>query len=209
SDFAEKQFKQQLSNIPDVGGVLFAGLQARNVRIWLNAKALEANQLSPADVAQAIQNQHAELPAGYITSHLIELNVRTMGEAYTLRDFEKLLIAERAGRQVLLRDVATVQDGLEDRRSLARFNREPAIGLGVRKAVGGNLVAVCENVKERLPELKRTLPEGIEVNVPIDYSLFVRENVSELRLTLLLGIVLTAVVCFLFLGSAGTTLHIC
>src|SRR5207249_8364727 len=81
--------------------------------------------------------------------------------------------------------------------------------VGVRKSIGGNLVAVCENVKKELPRLKKMLPEGVELSVPVDYSLFVRENVEELKLTLFLGIVLTAVVCFLFLGSVGTTLNIC
>src|SRR5262249_44947536 len=118
-------------------------------------------------------------------------------------------VAERDGQPVYLGDIAAVEDGLEDRRSLARYNRMPAVAVGVRKAIGGNLVAVCENVKREIPRLKRTLPEGVELHVPVDYSLFVRENVEELRLTLFLGIVLTAVVCFLFLGSLGTTINIC
>src|SRR3989440_1229174 len=85
----------------------------------------------------------------------------------------------------------------------------PAVAVGVRKAVGGNLVAVCENVKKELPRLRKTLPPGVELHVPVDYSLFVRENVEELKLTLFLGIALTAGVCFLFLGSIGTTVNIC
>jgi HAE1 family hydrophobic/amphiphilic exporter-1 len=209
SDFAEKQFKPLISNTPEVGGVLFGGLQSRNIRIWVDAAKLRGFGLSASDVAAAIQAQHAELPAGQVISNRIEINVRSMGEAYTKEEFEKLLLFRKDNQQVLLGQVATIQDGLEDRRSFARFNRQPAVAIGVRKAIGGNLVAVCENVKSRLPDLKRTLPEGMELNVPVDYSLFVRENVNELRLTLVLGVILTAVVCFLFLGSAGTTLNIC
>jgi multidrug efflux pump subunit AcrB len=85
----------------------------------------------------------------------------------------------------------------------------PAVAVGVLKSIGGNLVAVCENVKKELPRLRRMLPRDVDLHIPVDYSLFVRENVDELRLTLFLGIVLTAVVCFLFLGSLGTTLNIC
>src|SRR5256714_8012061 len=209
SDFAEKEFKQQLAALPDVGGVQFAGLQARNIRIWVDRDKLSSYNLSADDVKNAIQQQHAELPAGYIKSNRVEFNLRTMGEAYSLEEFRKLLLAQRNGQQIYLGDVATVEDGLEDRRSLARFNRMPAVAVGVRKAIGGNLVAVCENVKKDLPRLRRMLPPGVEMNVPVDYSLFVRENVNELKLMLFLGIVLTAVVCFLFLGSIGTTLNIC
>ncbi|HXG11580.1 MAG TPA: efflux RND transporter permease subunit [Gemmataceae bacterium] len=209
SDFAEKEFKQQIAAIPEVGGVLFGGLQARNIRIWLYADKLAGYNLTAEDVLNAIQRQHSEMPAGYIKSHQVEFNLRTMGEAYSVQEFEKLLIAERQGQPIYLGDVAAIEDGLEDRRSLARYNRMPAVAIGVRKAIGGNLVAVCENVKKELPRLRRTLPEGVELHVPVDYSLFVRQNVDELRLTLFLGIVLTAVVCFLFLGSLGTTINIC
>jgi multidrug efflux pump subunit AcrB len=209
SDFAEKEFKQQIAAIPEVGGVQFGGLQARNVRIWIDRDKLTSYNLAADDVKAAIQKQHAELPAGYIKSNLVEFNLRTMGEAYSIEEFRKLVVAQRGGQQILLEDVATVEDGLEDRRSFARYNRMPAVAVGVRKAIGGNLVAVCENVKNELPRLKKMLPPGVELHVPVDYSLFVRENVEELKLTLFLGIVLTAGVCFLFLGSIGTTINIC
>jgi HAE1 family hydrophobic/amphiphilic exporter-1 len=209
SDFAEKEFKQQIAAIDGVGGVQFGGLQSRNVRIWVDSGKLAGFNLTAEDVIQAIQRQHAELPAGYIKSNLVEFNLRTMGEAYSLADFKKLRVDKGGSQPVYLEQLAVIEDGLEDRRSLARFNRLPAVAVGVRKAIGGNLVAVCENVKKELPRLKRLVPEGMDLNVSVDYSLFVRENVDELRLTLFLGIILTAVVCFLFLGSIGTTINIC
>ncbi len=209
SDFAEKEFKQQIAAIPDVGGIQFGGLQARNIRIWVDRDKLASYNLAADDVKAAIQRQHAELPAGYIKSNLVEFNLRTMGEAYSVEEFKKLLLVQRNNQPIYLGDVATVEDGLEDRRSFARFNRMPAVAVGVRKAIGGNLVAVCENVKRELPRLRKMLPKGVELNVPVDTSLFVRENVEELKLTLFLGIILTAGVCFLFLGSLGTTINIC
>ena len=209
TDFAEKEFKQQLAALPDVGGIQFAGLQARNIRIWIDRDKLSSYNLAADDVKNAITQQHAELPAGYIKSNLVEFNLRTMGEAYSIDEFKKLLIAQRGSEAIYLGDVATVEDGLEDQRSLARFNRMPAVAVGVRKAIGGNLVAVCENVKKSIPRLQRLLPPGVELHVPVDTSLFVRENVEELKLTLILGILLTAFVCYVFLGSLGTTINIC
>jgi multidrug efflux pump subunit AcrB len=209
-DFAEKEFKQQIAAIADVGGVQFAGLRARNVRIWLDSTRLWGFNLTAAEIRDAIQKQHQELPAGTITSRSVEFNVRAMGEAYSLEEFNRILVARRKNQPVYLGDlVAAVEDGTEDERSIARYNGRPAVAVGVRKAIGGNLVAVCENVKKELPRLKRTLPPGVDLAVPIDYSLFVRENVDEMKLTLVLGVLLTAVVCFLFLGSLGTTLNVC
>jgi multidrug efflux pump len=209
SDYAEKELKPILSNLPDVGGVQFAGLRQPNIRIWLDAKAMESLQLTAADVQEAIQRQHIELPAGYINSEKVEINVRTVGEFTSVKDFERLLVTQRGNQPIYLGQIAKVEYGSQDIRSLARYNRLPAIAVGVRKAIGGNLVNVCENVKNEMPHIKRTLPQGVELHVPVDYSLFVRENIQEMRLTLLLGVALTALVCFLFLGSLGTTLNIC
>jgi multidrug efflux pump subunit AcrB len=209
SDFAEKGFKERLATIPGVGGVQFGGLQSRNIRIWLDSEKLASFNLAVDEVLDSLKRQHAELPAGYLQSRLVELNVRTMGEAYSLKELENLVIAQKEGQPIRLSNVAVVEDGLEDKRSLARFNRMPAVAVGVRKAVGGNLVAVCENVKRAIPDLQKLLPQGVVLNVPVDYSLFIRENVAELQLTLILGILLTAIVCFLFLGSLGTTINIC
>ncbi|MFT3881965.1 MAG: efflux RND transporter permease subunit [Gemmatales bacterium] len=209
SDFAEKGFKERLATIHGVGGVQFGGLQSRNIRIWLDAEKLASYNLAVDEVLDSLKRQHAELPAGYLQSRLVELNVRTMGEAYSLKELENLVIAQKDGQPIHLNNVAVVEDGMEDKRSLARFNRMPAVAVGVRKAVGGNLVSVCENVKNALPELRKLLPPGVKLDIPVDYSIFVRENVAELQLTLVLGILLTAVVCFLFLGSLGTTINIC
>lgn len=209
SDFAEKEFKPLLSSIPDVGGVQFAGLQSRNVRVWVDAASLASYNLTVEDVQLAIQRQHAELPAGTLESRMMEANLRTMGEAYTIEDFGKIIVASRGGQQLQLQELAVIENGLEDRRSLARFNRLPAVAVGVRKAIGGNLVKVCENVKAKLSDLRRALPKGVQLDIPVDYSLFVRENVDELKLTLVLGILLTAGVCYLFLGSLSTTINIC
>src|SRR5438094_6424549 len=104
SDFAEKEFKQQIAAIPEVGGVQFGGLQSRNIRIWIDADKLQSYNLSADDVLAAVQRQHAELPAGYIKSNLIEFNLRTMGEAYTLGEFDKLLLAQRNGQQIYMKD---------------------------------------------------------------------------------------------------------
>ncbi|MCX7666396.1 MAG: efflux RND transporter permease subunit [Gemmataceae bacterium] len=209
SDYAERELKPQLTSLPDVGGIQFSGLRPRNLRIWLDSKKLETYNLDPADIRQAITAQHIELPAGYINSAQVELNVRTMGEFGSASEFEKLLIKNINGQNIYLGDIAKVEDGSEDIRTIARFNRLPAVAVGVRKAIGGNLVAVCEHVKNELPKIRRTLPEGVELNISVDSSTYVRENIAEMKLTLILGVILTAIVCFVFLGSMGLTVNIC
>ncbi|MFZ9824836.1 MAG: efflux RND transporter permease subunit, partial [Gemmataceae bacterium] len=101
SDFAEKELKQEIAAIPEVGGVQFAGLQARSVRIWVDRDKLRSFNLAADDIKQAISRQHAELPAGYIQSKMVEFNLRTMGEAYSIDEFKKLLVTQRNGQQIL------------------------------------------------------------------------------------------------------------
>lgn len=208
-DLAEKEIKPILSSLPGVGGVQFAGLQERNVRVHVDRDKLRQFNLSAEDVRLAIQRQHAELPAGYIKSRQVEFNLRVMGEAADIGELGRLIVSQKAGQTVRLEDVAVVADSTVDRRGLARYNRLPAVAIGVRKAIGGNLVAVCDAVRSELPQLRRLLPPGIDLAMPVDSSRFVRENIEELKLTLVLGVLLTAAVCYLFLGSLETTVNIC
>ena len=126
-----------------------------------------------------------------------------------LPELGRLIVSQKAGQTVRLEDVAVVADSTVDKRGLARYNRLPAVAIGVRKAIGGNLVAVCDAVRAEMPKLARLLPPGIDLAMPVDSSRFVRENIEELKLTLVLGVLLTAIVCYLFLGSLETTINIC
>src|SRR5262249_12032396 len=126
-------------------------------------------------------------------------------------DGQRFRLHRATGQVLKIKDVALIEDGLADNRSFARFNRETNVGVGVMRATGANVVEVCDEVKGRLPALRKMLPpdSGMEIGVSTDYSLFIKEDIAEVRNALLYGILLTAVVTFLFLGSVGTTLNVC
>jgi HAE1 family hydrophobic/amphiphilic exporter-1 len=201
--------KQQNETIPGCGGVMYGGLRPRTMRVWLDGEKLQAYNLDPLDVMRALRVEHVEKPAGYVQGKLRELNVRVMGEARDPAEFGKMPIVNREGQIIRLGDVAVIEDGLADRRAFARFNRQPNVGVGVMRATGANVVEVCDEVKRRLPALRKLLPPGVEVNISTDYSIFIKEDIAEVNNALLYGILLTAVVTFLFLGSIGTTLNVC
>src|SRR5205823_3568792 len=150
-----------------------------------------------------------EKPAGYLQSQTRELNVRVMGEARTPEEFKQIPIVNRGNQLVRLGDVAVVEDGLADRRAFARFNRQPNVGVGVMRATGANVVEVCDEVKRQLPLLRKQLPPDMEISISTDYSMFIKDDIDEVKQSLFFGIVLTAIVTFLFLGSIGTTLNVC
>lgn len=209
STFVDDHLKQQIETIPGVGGVMYGGLRPRNMRLWLDSARLQSYNLDALDVMRALRLEHVEKPAGYLQGNLRELNVRTMGEARNAEEFRQIPIVNRSGALIRIGDVAVVEDGLADRRSFSRFNREPNVGVGVMRATGANVVAVCNEVKRRLPGLRQTMPEGMEISISTDYSLFIVDDIEEVKQSLMFGIALTALVTFVFLGSMGTTLNVC
>ncbi|MBI3317780.1 MAG: efflux RND transporter permease subunit [Candidatus Omnitrophica bacterium] len=211
-DFVQNHLRDKFQTISGVGEVTLGGFLERNLRVWIDAEKLENLQLTVEDVIQAIQREHAELPAGRIETGQQEFNVRAMGEAATVEEFGEILISRRGGQPVYkaihLKEVATIEDGLADTRRIARILGKPAVGLGIRKQRGANEVAVAHEVLKRMKEVKKQLPEGIELGVNFDRTRFVEESIQELTFTLILSAVLTSLVCWLFLGSWSATFNI-
>ena len=104
--------------------------------------------------------------------------------------------------------MALVEDGFEDVRRISRVNGEPAQGMGIRKQRGANAVAVAQGVRRELDEIQKTLPEGMELGINFDSTQFIEESVHEIEFELLLSVLLTALVCWLFLGSLSRTLNV-
>jgi len=208
SDFARYRVKERLQTVPGVGEVQLGGSLERNVRIWVDAQKLDARGLTVTDVIGALQREHVELPAGRIETEGREVNVRVMGEALDLETLLGLLVREQDGQPVYLRDVALVEDGFEDVRRVTRVNGQPAQGLGIRKQRGANAVAVAQAVREELTQIQKDAPEGMEVGIRFDSTKFIEESVHEIEFELLLACILTAFVCWVFLGSLSSTMNV-
>ncbi|MCC6746791.1 MAG: efflux RND transporter permease subunit [Deltaproteobacteria bacterium] len=208
TDYARYRIKEKLQTVPGVGEVMLGGYLERNVRLWLDANRLNERGLTVTDVTTALRREHVELPAGRLETDAREVNVRVLGEALDLDALRRLVIREEAGRPIYLSDVALVEDGFEDERRFARVNGQPAQGMGIKKQRGANAVGVANGVKKLLTELQSTLPAGMQIGVNFDSTVYIRESVEEIRFELLLAVLLTAFVCWLFLGSLSSTLNI-
>ena len=212
TEYVQDHLKDQFQTVEGVGEIFLGGFVERNLRVWLDAQKLEAYQLTVQDVIEAIQREHAEMPAGRLETAKNEFNVRTMGEAMSVEEFGNIIISRRAGQPVykpiVLRELATIEDGLADVRRISRTMGKPTIGLGVRKQRGANAVAVARAVRKRLEEVKRYAPKGIDLAVVTDTTRFIEDSVNELTFTLVLSALLTSLVCWLFLGSWSATLNV-
>lgn len=208
ADYVRNVIRPQLQMIAGIGEIHVMGFRDRNVRVWYDASRLEAQGLTVLDVNRAIQREHQEVPAGRIEGKEREMNVRAQGEAIDLSSFSNLVVTYVNGAPVRLKDVAVVEDGLEDRRRLSRAMGEPSIGFGITKMRGANAVQVGRDVKAKIEALKSQLPEGLRLEVNWDTTVFIERSINEILLTLVLAALLTGLVCWLFLGSWSTTVNV-
>lgn len=211
--YVREDLKNKFQTIPGVGDIILGGYVNPNIRVWLDPQKMSRLQLTAEDVVEAIRSQHSELPAGRITQSESEKSIRIMGEAIHVSELETLTISQRVRGGVLwrpyqLKDIARIEDGLEDIRRLSRVNGQTALGLGIRKQRGTNAVAIGKAIKAQVAQLQKDLPKDIALGVNFDGTVAVEENVHELQLTLVLATLLTALVCWLFLGSFGSTLNV-
>jgi len=208
ADYIRNVLKPQFQTIEGVGELQLGGYRERNIRVWFDAGRMEAKGLTVQDVIQAIQQQHLEVPAGRIETPEREINVRAEGEAVDLEGFRRLVITYQQGAPVRLEDVAVVEDGLEDRRRMARTNGIPSVGFGIKKLRGANAVQVGRAAKEKMEEIRRDLPEGLGLTVNFDSTTYIESAIREILFTLVMASILTGVVCWLFLGSLSSTINV-
>ena len=209
SEYLRKQVKPRLETIDGVASIVLFGRRDRNIRIWLDGEALRARGLAATDVVAALRREHVEIPGGLVESDAIEYSVKTDAEFRSIEELGGLIVAEKDGAPVLLRDVARVEDGTEDVRSHARYDGRMALGVGIRKQSGGNTVAVADEVMARISKMQALLPGGMrfkEGEGLADFSLAIRESIQETLFALQFGAVLATFTVFGFLRRWRPTL---
>ena len=205
TDVADKKIKQQIESINGVGQVQIIGGRTREIQAWVDPDKLRAFNVTVADVVNAVKAQNMEVPGGRVDEGTRELTVRTMGRIIEPADFNNLIVANRDAYSVKLSDVGYAEDGAEEPRTEARLNGQPAVTLVVSKQSGQNTVAVADAVKERLKEIGRSLPPGFKTEVVGDQSVFIKASIESIRMHLIEGSILAAIVVFIFLWSFRST----
>ncbi len=202
--YADKVLKRDIEKISGVGSVTMSGGRTRQVRIWIDRKKMESASLTADDIKQALGREHREVPGGRVENSRTEYIVKTKGEYETPQAFNDLVIAYRHGRLIKLRDIGYAEDGLEDERSITRFDGKTAVGLSVKRQSGENTVAVAERVKAAVARI--TPPEKIHLDITFDQSKFIRRSIEDVQVSLWLGAALAVLIIFVFLRSVRSTL---
>ena len=206
SDIADRQIKPRLQTIPGVSGAPIFGERRFAMRVWLSPRELAARGLTAADVENAIQTRSVEIPAGRIESDRREFTVRYLGEMRTPDEFKELVVANSGGGLVRLGDVARVEPGPEDERSVTRYSGTDAIFVGVVRQSKANEIEVAKGVYAELPGIQESLPPGVELNIAFDGSVFVQRSIREAQETLGVAALLVIIVIFVFLRTLRATI---
>ncbi len=212
ADFLVSTIQDPLSRVDGVGEVtVFGGQYA--MRIWLDPEKLNNYKLTPGDVRLALLAQNAEVSAGQlggtpaVPGQGFTANITVQSRLQTVEQFESILLrSSLEGGEVRIRDVARVEIGAENYGATARFNGQPAGGMGIKLAPDANALDTAEAIRAKLEEMRPYFPEGVDYVVAYDSTPFVRISIQEVVKTLAEAIVLVFLVMYLFLQNFRATL---
>jgi HAE1 family hydrophobic/amphiphilic exporter-1 len=213
SNYATINVVDPLARIRGVGQATLFGPLDYSLRLWIDPDKLTSFNLTPADVVAAVQSQNLQAALGRIGSapvpanQQLQLTIETEGRLTDPKEFENIIVrANRDGSVVRVKDIARVDMGAKTQERYSRFNGVPTAAIGIYQSPGANAVAVAEEVRKTMEDLKRNFPEDVSYDLLWDNTIFVTATVAEVINTLVIAFVLVAIVVFLFLGKLRTTL---
>jgi multidrug efflux pump len=206
TDYAERFLVDRLSVIDGVARVRLGGARRLAMRIWLDKQALAARGLTVQDVEEAIEEQNISLPSGRIESAAREFSVRTDTGLTTEQEFRNVVIRNEDGYLLRLGEVARVEIGPENNRTELRANGRSTLGIAIIRQSQANTLAVANAIKDLLPAIRASLPEGVFLDVSFDQSVFIAQSIREVFIALGIAMALVVAVIFVFLRSLRATL---
>src|SRR5436190_16276148 len=206
TEIIDKQIKQVLETVNNVGGIDFNGDRRRQIQLLLDADRLTAYGLTAEQVRNAIERQNIEVPGGNFNAGPSDIMLRTMGRLANVSDFSRVIISQQNGSVIRMGDIGRVLDTIQEIRYITRVDGKPSISLDVRKQSGSNTVAVVDAVLAKLDSIRPTLPADLKIVTRKDQSIFIRRSIDDIQHHLILGSILAALVVFIFLRNFRSTI---
>jgi len=205
-EMTEDIIKPELSKIEGIAGINIVGGKEREILIGVKRDKLRAYNVSIDDIIGAIAGANLNLPSGHITEKWKEYPIRVVGEFNTVDEISKMKIILQGVEPIRLEDVAEINDTFAEQREMARYNKRTSVGISLVKRADANVVKAAERVENELNRIKKMLPSDIEINIAQNESVFIEQAIGEVLNNMIIGILLTAIVLYLFLHSWQSTL---
>jgi hydrophobe/amphiphile efflux-1 (HAE1) family protein len=205
TEVADKIVRRKIESTAGVGQVSVLGGSKRQINVRLDAARMRALGVTPLDVERAISSSNRTIPGGRLEGGPEQEVLRVRGRADRPEALGDIVVTERKGSPVHVRDVAVVEDGVESPETAALRNGTPAVFLSIRKQSGSNSVAVVDQVRARIQEMQPELPSGYSLEIVRDNTAIIRTSVAAVVEHLVLGALFAGAVVLLFLGSVRST----
>ncbi len=206
TELARRQIKERLETVNGVGSINLVGGRSRAMNVVLDVDRMAGYNLSVEEVRQALIRQNLEVPGGRMDQGPREFVLRTLGRLQTERQFNDLIVSNRNGYPIRIRDVGRAEDSYEEPRTQARLDGVNAVSLVIQKQSGVNTVKVVDDVKAKLEQVRAGLPPDIATEVIRDQSRFIKKSIEEVKFHLLLAAALVSATILLFIRDWRTTL---
>ena len=210
TDFVNINIKERLQSIPVVRLVESYAGRKRAMRLRMDPVKLASYGLSPGDIQAALQRENVDLPSGRIEGQQTEMTLRTLGRLETEEDFNNMIITEKNGAIVRFRDVGqAIMSSQNERTAMivaSGKNARYGVGTGVQPQRGANSLAIVDEFNKRFEEIKKSAPKDYNIRLGKDFTVPVRNSLSEVEETLILAFGLVTIIIFIFLRDWRSTL---
>jgi len=206
TQYVDDFIKAPIQNINGVGNADIIGGREREIRIWIDPVKLEAYGLSPSDIAGKLQMENVEIPGGRIEEGANNITIKTKGNLQNVSEFSDIILSSYDGSNIKLGNVARIEDGVANRKNIAKYDGKNAVSVQIKKQSGANTVAVAEAVREKVAELKKDLPRGYDIVIASDTSTYIKSAIDGVIEDLILGGIIAILITFFFLRNIRTTL---
>jgi hydrophobe/amphiphile efflux-1 (HAE1) family protein len=205
-DYAERFLVDQFSSVKNVGRILVGGLRELSIRVWIDPIKLAANDLTIQEVENALRGENIRLPAGTLEANNIDLTLNLDKSYSNIDKIKQLPIKKSTNKVILLSDVANIEFGPVSEKTLFKAQTKDQInlktvGIGIYARSGASTVELSKDIKKRIVEIKKSLPEGLDLRVSFNRATYVQAAIDEVYRTLIIAFILVVIIIYLFLGS--------
>jgi hydrophobe/amphiphile efflux-1 (HAE1) family protein len=205
-DYTERYLVDQFSSVKNVGRIMTGGLRDLSVRVWIDPIKLAANNLTIQEVEGALRKENVSLPAGTLESNNIDLTLNLDKSYDDINKLKQLPIKKVKNSIIRLSDIANIEFGPVSEKTLFKAQTKNAlnqktVGIGIYAKSGASTVELSKNIRKKIIEVKKTLPDGINMEVAFDRATYVGTAIQEVYKTLIIAFILVVTIIYLFLGN--------
>ena len=205
-DYAERYLVDTFSSVKNVGRILVGGLRELSIRVWIDPIKLAANNLTVQEVERALRSENIRLPAGTLEANNIDLTLNLDKSYNSIETIKQLPIKKTNKKVVVLSDVAKIEFGPVSEKTLFKAQRKnqlnlKTVGIGIYAKSGASTVELSKEVKKKIAEVNKSLPEGLELEVAFNRATYIGAAINEVYKTLIIAFVLVIIIIYLFLGN--------